>query len=94
MRDISQKGYTTEEIWSVLRGEQGFRTVKFRYLLLDENENLKDELFEVESASVEMAAFSDIKRTAKFSLREEETTSSVRTEKKLIDFQNTRLSEV
>lgn len=71
MKDLNQKGYTTAEIMAALRMEQGARELRFRYDLLDENENKISELEEVESGEINFSSASDIKRTAKFSLREE-----------------------
>lgn len=71
MKDISRQGYTTQEILDILQMKYGTREVRFRYDLLDENENKKGELYEVESGEVSFSAFSDIKRTARFTLREE-----------------------
>lgn len=71
MRDLSRQGYTHAEIMDALLMKTGTREVRFRYDLLDENEQKKGELYEVESAEVTFSAFSDIKRTAKFNLREE-----------------------
>lgn len=74
MKDLSQKGYTHEEIVGVLHGRKGSREIAFRYDLLDKDENKIGVLNEVESASVEHSFLSSIKRTAKFTLREEYTT--------------------
>lgn len=71
MKDIGRQGYTTEEIMDILQMKYGTREVRFRYDLLDENENKKGELYEVESGEITFSAFSDIKRTARFKLREE-----------------------
>ena len=77
MKNLSQKGYTTEQVLNALRGKYGSRNIRFRYLLLDAEERVKDELYEVESASVEMQALADIKRTASFRLRDLGTRRSV-----------------
>lgn len=71
MRDLSQKGYSHEEVQAMLHGLYGSRQIRFRYDVLDSEENKKAELQEVISGSVDMSAFSNIKRTAKFSLRDE-----------------------
>lgn len=94
MKDISQKGYTSEEIWAALRGEHGYREVRFRYDLLDRYEQKKGELYEVESASVEMAAFSTIKRTARFKLREEQEVTIERRPVTLKTFSGKTLGEM
>jgi len=73
MKDLSQGVYTNKEVIDVLHGKYGTREIKFKYLLLDKNEQPKFELLEVESGSVEMQAFSDIKRTAKFRIRDNES---------------------
>ena len=71
MRDIGRQGYSSQEVLDILRMKYGTREVRFRYELLDENELKKGELYEVESGEVKFSAFSDIKRTARFRLREE-----------------------
>lgn len=71
MRNLSRNDYSTEEIMDALKGASGSRVVKFRYDVLDENEKKIDELYEVTDGEVTMSAFSTIKRTATFSLREE-----------------------
>lgn len=75
MIDLSRDGYTHDQVRDMLHGLSGSRQVRFRYLLLDKNENVIKELKTVESASVEQASFSSIKRTAKFTLREEAETN-------------------
>lgn len=85
MKDISRNGYSTDEIMAVLLGKFGSREIGFRYDLLDENENKKDELYEVTSGKIDMSALSDIKRTATFSLREETVTIDEVVEKKLYE---------
>lgn len=77
MKDLSRQGYTHQEVLDILRMKTGAREVRFRYDLLDENENKKGELYEVESGEINFSAFSDIKRTARFRLREEMDISEV-----------------
>jgi hypothetical protein len=72
MQKLERNGYTSEEVRRVLHGASGSRIVSFRYDLLDRYENKKGELYQVSSGEVSMSAFSDIKRTAKFTLRDEE----------------------
>lgn len=69
--DLSRDGYTHEQVRDLLHMRQGSRRVRFRYFLLDKNENEKGELKTVESASIEQSAFSDIKRTAKIRLKDD-----------------------
>lgn len=73
MRDLSTDLYEHQEVIDMLHGKYGTREIRFKYLLLDKNEQPKFELLEVESGSVEMQAFSDIKRTAKFRIRDTES---------------------
>lgn len=94
MKNISRDGYSTEEIWDALRGVIGSRNIDFRYDLLDENENKINELYDIESASVEMSAFSTIKRTASFSLREEQMMDTTRTPRKLISYEGIKIGEL
>ena len=73
MRDLSTELYEHQEVADMLHGKYGTREIRFKYLLLDKNEQPKFELLEVESGSVEMQAFADIKRTAKFRIRDNES---------------------
>lgn len=91
MKNLSRDGYTTKEIMDALRGAQGTRNIDYRYDLLDENDNKIDELYEVINGEVQMSAFSTIKRTATFSLREEEVLSEERIPKKLVSFVGTKI---
>lgn len=70
MRDLSNGKYSHEEVRSVLHMEKGSREIKFRYDLLNKEEQKKVELMEVISGSVEFQAFNTIKRTATFKIKE------------------------
>lgn len=71
MQVIERDGYTQEEILEVLHSRYNSRNVRFRYDLLDRNEYFVKVLSTVVSGEVSMSAFSTIKRTAKFKIREE-----------------------
>lgn len=71
MQSLDRNGFTAEEIRDMLHMKNGSRVVRFRYDLLDINENKKGELNRVTSGEVSMSAFSTIKRTAKFQLEKE-----------------------
>jgi hypothetical protein len=70
MQVIERGGYSREEILDVLHGKSNARNVRFRYDLLDKNEFYKKTLNSVEAGEVAMSAFSTIKRTAKFRVKE------------------------
>lgn len=70
MKDLSKGIYSHDEVRSVLHMEKGSREIKFRYDLLNKNEQKKVELSEVVSGEVEFQAFNTIKRTAKFKIKE------------------------
>jgi hypothetical protein len=70
MQPIERGGYSREEILAVLHGRDSARNVRFRYDLLDKDEYYKKTLETVESGEVSMSAFSTIKRTAKFRVKE------------------------
>jgi hypothetical protein len=70
MQTIGRGGYSREEVLSVLHGRESARNVRFRYDLLDKDEYFKSTLETVESGEVSMSAFSTIKRTAKFRVKE------------------------
>lgn len=70
--DLSRNGYSHEEVRDILHMRHGSRKIRFRYFLLDKNENEIGEISHlVESGSIEQSAFADIKRTARFMLKDE-----------------------
>lgn len=72
MIDLSRNGYTHDQVRNMLHMRHGSRKVRFRYFLLDQDENELEELTNVESGSVEMASLSDLKRSAKFTMKDTE----------------------
>jgi hypothetical protein len=70
MQVIERGGYSREEILDVLHSRDSARNVRFRYDLLDKNGYFKKTLETVMSGEVSMSAFSTIKRTAKFKIKE------------------------
>lgn len=70
MQNIARGGYSREEILDVLHSRDGARNVRFRYDLYDKNGVFKKTLDTVLSGEVSMSAFSTIKRTAKFKIKE------------------------
>jgi hypothetical protein len=71
MQNIERDGYTREQILEVLHSVRNSRNVRFKYNLLDKNEYFIKELETVVSGEVSMSAFSTIKRTAKFKIKEQ-----------------------
>lgn len=71
MQNIERDGYTREQILEVLHSVRNSRNVRFKYNLLDRNEYFIKELETVVSGEVSMSAFSTIKRTAKFKIKEQ-----------------------
>ncbi|WYD68250.1 hypothetical protein [Bacillus phage PK1] len=71
MESLARNGYTEEQVRDMLHMKYGSRVVKFRYDILDRFERKKGELSRVISGEVSMSAFATIKRTAKFTLEEE-----------------------
>jgi hypothetical protein len=82
MQTIERGGYTREEILSVLHSKNSARHVKFRYDLLDKNEYYKKTLGTVVDGEVAMSAFSTIKRTAKFNIKEQYIPEHIEREEK------------
>lgn len=72
--NLSRDGYSHEQIKQMLHMAHGNREVRFRYDLLDKEDNFIAELDQVEGGDIEFSAFSDIKRTAKIQLREDSYT--------------------
>jgi hypothetical protein len=62
--------YSRQEIIDTLHGKYGQRHIKFRYDLLDKNDQKKGELDNVLGGEVSMASLSSIKRTARFRLKD------------------------
>lgn len=70
MLDLANNGYTAEEVRAALHSADV--TYDFRYELLDGNNLKKADLSSVVSASIEQNALSTIKRTARFSIAEDD----------------------
>lgn len=68
--DRNPNQHTTEEVLAALQGRTGSRRFSFRYELLSSSNAYVDELDNVLAASVEQNWLADIKRTARFTLRE------------------------
>lgn len=94
MKDLARNGYTHEEVLAALKMETGTREVRFRYDLLNEHEIKIGELEEVQDSTISMSAFSEIKRTANFNLREEIETTEEIVETTLADFKDKTLGEL
>lgn len=68
--DRNPNQHTTEEVRAALQGRTGSRRFSFRYELLDSTNTYVEELPNVTAASIEQNWLADIKRVAKFSIRE------------------------
>lgn len=67
MKPVDIEGeYTNEEVVSALRGEQGTRSLSYRYERLDHNNQFVEDIDYITSGRVENNMLADIKRTAKF----------------------------
>lgn len=73
MQPLAQNGYTAQEVEDVLRGVRGPRKLSFRYDLLDRDNKYLRRLDNVVSGSVSYSLLSDIKRTARFVIRDDGT---------------------
>lgn len=71
MQSLARDGYTKQEIMDVLHSKKGPRTLRFRYDLLDNNNRYIRTLNNVLSGEISMSAFAEIKRTARFSLKDD-----------------------
>lgn len=71
MQSLEQKGYTRQQVIDALQMKAGSRQIKFRYDLLDKNDNYIKTLNTVIDGEVSMSAFADIKRTARFTVKED-----------------------
>jgi len=73
MQIIENNGYTKKQILDVLQFRKGLNEVKFRYDLLDKDEKKIKTLDNVINGVISMAAFAQIKRTAVFEIKEDES---------------------
>jgi hypothetical protein len=71
MQSLARDGYTKQQVMDVLHSKKGPRTLRFRYDLLDKNNRYIRTLNNVLSGEVSMCAFAEIKRTARFSLKDD-----------------------
>lgn len=71
MQNLEQKGHTRQTVINALQMKTGSRQIKFRYDLLDKNDRYKKTLNNVISGEISMAAFADIKRTARFKIKDD-----------------------
>ncbi|MGM0882587.1 MAG: hypothetical protein ACQEXQ_16290 [Bacillota bacterium] len=69
MQSLAKSGYSAEQVKAALHASN--RKIAFRYELLDSQNRIKASLTNVISGSVSNNALADIKRTARFSLRED-----------------------
>jgi hypothetical protein len=71
MQSLSQfEGFTPEQIKSALHFTGGLKKVAFRYELLNKNNQKIGDLSTVESGEVSMQSLAQIKRTARFTLKD------------------------
>lgn len=72
MLELGIDGYTRQQVMDVLHGRSGSRgTVRFRFDLLNKDEVKIGELM-AESGSIRMESLAEIKRTARFTIKENE----------------------
>lgn len=69
--DHNPRGHTRDEVLRALRGLDGTRKLSFRYELLDSSNSKVADLDNVLSGSVSQNWLAEIKRTAKFTLRDD-----------------------
>lgn len=74
MQNLAVNGYTKQQIINTLHAVNSPRNIKFQYNLLDKNENIKiANLQMVESGSIAMQYMSNIKRTGKFRIKDDDS---------------------
>lgn len=71
MQTLARGGYSAEQVKAALHASN--RKVSFKYELLDSGNRLKKQLDNVLSSSVSYNALAEIKRTARFSLKDDGT---------------------
>lgn len=70
MQPLAQNGYTEQEVLDALRGKHGTRRLSFRYDQLDRFNAYIGPLSSVKQCNISQSYFSDIKRTAKFTIQD------------------------
>lgn len=70
MISLSNYPYSRQQILDVLHGKFGARHIKFRYDLLNKDDQKIGELDSVVDGEVSMSALASIKRTAKFTIKD------------------------
>lgn len=84
MQPLAQKGYSAQQVMDVLHAKSKARNIRFRYDLLDKKLNYKRTLNNILDGEVAFSAFSAIKRTAKFNIKEQYVPEHIeRVERKL-----------
>lgn len=73
MLSLERNGYTKQQVIDALHGKYKARELSFRYELLDKNDIKKKNLDTVVSGEVSMSALAQIKRTARFQIKEDPT---------------------
>lgn len=71
MLQIARGGYTKQEIIDALHAKYQPRNIRFKYNLLDVNDNKKGELSAVIGGEVSLSSFAQIKRTAIFDIKDD-----------------------
>lgn len=72
MLPLERGGFSRQEVIDALHGKYAPRKIRFRYALLDSDENFIRTLDTVESGEVSMASLASIKRTARFRIKDTE----------------------
>lgn len=73
MQSLEKNGYSKQEVMNVLHSRRGPRKLRFRYDLLDKTNRFIKTLTNVVSGEVSMDSLADIKRTARFSIKDDES---------------------
>jgi hypothetical protein len=81
MQSLERDGYSRKEVVEALHGKRGQRKLRFRYDLLDKNNQFIKTLDNVLSGEVSLSSLAEIKRVARFSLKDDGS----------IDFLNDRI---
>ncbi|WP_163102247.1 hypothetical protein [Peribacillus alkalitolerans] len=71
MQSLEKNGYTKKEIMDVLHSRRGPRKLRFRYDLLDKQNRFIKTLNSVLSGEVSMDSLADIKRKARFTIKDD-----------------------
>ena len=84
--NLAKAGYSHDQVKKMLHMAIGSQQIRFRFDLLDKQDNFLKTLDTVTGGKIEHSAHSDIKRTATFDVQEEKRKEWITRPRKLSEF--------